>query len=239
MLRSFKKYYDFKNINYFINRFCFLSNNRINSKKINFIKKKYNIRNAYFYLSNQYWVHKNFEIIVSVLKYLKSINKNLLFVSSGSNIGNNNSGYFELIRKLIITNNLENNFKYIGVINKDEVEILIAGSVALVNPSTYEGWNTAVEQAKALNKRTVLSNIPVHREQKNHYSYLFNTSNYLSLSKILIKLSKTKYRDFYLSKIFLIKSKILFEIYLQNYLKIIDLVTNKKNKITNNNFYRK
>ena len=239
MLRSFKKYYDFKNINYFINRFCFLSNNRINLKKINFIKKKYNIRNAYFYLSNQYWVHKNFEIIVSVLKYLKSINKNLLFVSSGSNIGNNNSGYFELIRKLIITNNLENNFKYIGVINKDEVEILIAGSIALVNPSTYEGWNTAVEQAKALNKRTVLSNISVHREQKNHYSYLFNTSNYLSLSKILIKLSKTKYRDFYLSKIFLMKSKILFEIYLQNYLKIIHLVTNKKNKITDNNFYRK
>jgi len=239
MLRSFKKYYDFKNINYFINRFCFLSNNRINLKKINFIKKKYNIRNAYFYISNQYWVHKNFEIIVSVLKYLKSINKNLLFVSSGSNIGNNSSGYFEFIRKLIITNNLENNFKYIGLINKDEVEILIAGSVALVNPSTYEGWNTAVEQAKALNKRTVLSNISVHREQKNHYSYLFNTSNYLSLSKILIKLSKTKYRDFYLSKIFLIKSKILFEIYLQNYLKIIDLVTNKKNKIINNNFYRK
>ena len=239
MLRSFKKYYDFKNINYFINRFCFLSNNRINLKKINFIKKKYNIRNAYFYLSNQYCVHKNFEIIVSVLKYLKSINKNLLFVSSGSNIGNNNSGYFELIRKLIITNNLENNFKYIGVINKDEVEILIAGSIALVNPSTYEGWNTAVEQAKALNKRTVLSNISVHREQKNHYSYLFNTSNYLSLSKILIKLSKTKYRDFYLSKIFLMKSKILFEIYLQNYLKIIHLVTNKKNKITDNNFYRK
>ena len=184
-------------------------------------------------------MHKNFEIIVSVLKYLKSINKNLLFVSSGSNIGNNNSGYFEIIRKLIITNKLENNFKYIGVINKDEVEILIAGSIALVNPSTYEGWNTAVEQAKALNKRTVLSNISVHREQKNHYSYLFNTSNYLSLSKILIKLSKTKYRDFYLSKIFLMKSKILFEIYLQNYLKIIHLVTNKKNKITDNNFYRK
>ena len=109
----------------------------------------------------------------------------------------------------------------------------------MVNPSTYEGWNTAVEQAKALNKRTVLSNISVHREQKNHYSYLFNTSNYLSLSKILIKLSKTKYRDFYLSKIFLMKSKILFEIYLQNYLKIIHLVTNKKNKITDNNFYRK
>ena len=230
MLRSFKKYYNFKNINYFINKFCFLNNNQINLKKINLIKRKYNIRNAYFYISNQYWVHKNFEIIVSALKYLKTINIDLLFVSSGSNIGNNNNKYSEFIRELIITNNLENNYKYIGLINKDEVEILIAGSIALVNPSKYEGWNTAVEQAKALNKRTVLSNISVHREQKNNYSYLFNTSNYFSLSKILIKLSKTKDKDFYLSKNFLIKSKSLFKIYLKNYIKIIDLLTNKNDK---------
>ena len=239
MLRSFKKYYNFKNINYFINKFCFLNNNQINLKKINLIKRKYNIRNAYFYISNQYWAHKNFEIIVSALKYLKTINIDLLFVSSGSNIGNNNNKYSEFIRELIITNNLENNYKYIGLINKDEVEILIAGSIALVNPSKYEGWNTAVEQAKALNKRTVLSNISVHREQKNNYSYLFNTSNYFSLSKILIKLSKTKDKDFYLSKNFLIKSKSLFKIYLKNYIKIIDLLTNKNDKIINNNFYSK
>ena len=35
----------------------------------------------------------------------------------------------------------------------------------MINPSLFEGWSTSVEEAKSLDKRILLSNIPVHREQ--------------------------------------------------------------------------
>ena len=38
-------------------------------------------------------------------------------------------------------------------------------SLALINPSYFEGWSTSVEEAKSLGKRVILSDIPVHREQ--------------------------------------------------------------------------
>jgi glycosyltransferase involved in cell wall biosynthesis len=38
-------------------------------------------------------------------------------------------------------------------------------SVALINPSLFEGWSSSVEEAKSLGKRIILSDIPVHKEQ--------------------------------------------------------------------------
>jgi hypothetical protein len=38
-------------------------------------------------------------------------------------------------------------------------------SVALLNPSFFEGWSTTVEEGKSLGVRMVLSDLAVHREQ--------------------------------------------------------------------------
>ena len=38
-------------------------------------------------------------------------------------------------------------------------------SVAVLQPSLFEGWSTTVEEAKSIGKTILLSDIPVHREQ--------------------------------------------------------------------------
>ena len=38
-------------------------------------------------------------------------------------------------------------------------------SVAVLNPSRFEGWSVSVEEAKSLGKLVLLSDIDVHREQ--------------------------------------------------------------------------
>ena len=38
-------------------------------------------------------------------------------------------------------------------------------SVAIINPSLFEGWSSTVEEAKSMGKKIILSDIPVHREQ--------------------------------------------------------------------------
>ena len=61
---------------------------------------------------------------------------------------------------------------------------LIFYSTAVINPSLFEGWSSTVEQAKMYNKKIVLSNINVHREQNPKYAFFFNSHDSNKLSNI-------------------------------------------------------
>ena len=43
--------------------------------------------------------------------------------------------------------------------------------VALINPSTFEGWSTAVEEAKAIGTPMILSSLRVHKEQSDRVAF--------------------------------------------------------------------
>jgi glycosyltransferase involved in cell wall biosynthesis len=60
---------------------------------------------------------------------------------------------------------VEDRFLTIGVIAYLEVLALMAGALAVINPSLFEGWSTTVEEAKSMGKVVLLSDIAVHREQ--------------------------------------------------------------------------
>ena len=52
-----------------------------------------------------------------------------------------------------------------GNVPRADVALLMRASVAMLNPSLFEGWSTTVEEAKSLGVRLVLADLPVHREQ--------------------------------------------------------------------------
>lgn len=224
MLTSFKKYYNFYKIKYLVNKFSFPTNYKITPKAVKVVKKKYGMGDKYFYIGNQYWEHKNFELIINSLKYLRDKlgNTRIQIISSGSPVGKNDCVYFKKIMNLVKYNNFKNNFIYIGIVYRNEVDVLIAGSLAVINPSVYEGWNATVEQAKSLNKKIILSDIQVHREQSDCNSYLIKSNNYISLAKILDNLEKEKLNYFTLNNSFLKKNKIIFNNYIKNYLKVVN-----------------
>jgi len=57
--------------------------------------------------------------------------------------------------------------------------------VCLINPSLFEGWSTTVEEAKALGKHIILSDIPVHREQNPPRSDYFHAHDANALAQIM------------------------------------------------------
>ena len=82
---------------------------------------------------------------------------------------------------------------YKGVLNYKNLINLIFHSEIIVNPSYFEGWSTVVEEAKILNKKIILSNIDVHKEQNPKYSYYFDPNNPKELSqKIKLQLKSSK-----------------------------------------------
>ena len=63
------------------------------------------------------------------------------------------------------------------MIDSEELHCLMKNSYAVIQPSLFEGWNTTVEDCKALNKFIFLSDLPVHREQANENVCFFNPRN--------------------------------------------------------------
>jgi hypothetical protein len=56
-------------------------------------------------------------------------------------------------------------FRHLGHIPFVDVLALNAEAELVINPSRFEGWASAVEEAKSLSTLLALSDIPIHREQ--------------------------------------------------------------------------
>ena len=65
-------------------------------------------------------------------------------------------------------------------------------ALAIVQPTTFEGWSTVIEDGKALNQYVIASNIKVNMEQIQENVSFFNAEDSNELSKILANFSINK-----------------------------------------------
>lgn len=138
---------------------------------------KYAISEKFFYLPNQLWKHKNHIVVVEALKVLKEQNLDMQVVCTGSLEDFRNPEYTKLIFEEIKKYNLENNILFLGLIPYTDVQYLMRNSVAVINPSLFEGWSSTVEECKSMGKNMILSNIKVHIEQSPLESLYFDSES--------------------------------------------------------------
>ena len=129
------------------------------------LRAAYGLKGAFFYIPNQLWAHKNHLTAIRALARLITDFPELTIVCSGSLNDYRNPGHLEGLREEIFRLGLDQRFKLLGVIDYSHVAHLMLQSVAVINPSLFEGWSTTVEEAKALGRPLILSDIQVHREQ--------------------------------------------------------------------------
>ncbi len=200
-----------------VNKFFFKVPLKSKLKKFSYLKKKYELPDKYFYLPNQYWEHKNHRIVIEALK--KIHDKKIFICSTGSKNDHRNPEYFLSLMKNLKENKLENNYKYLGLVPYIDVMSLIYHSLAVINPSYFEGWSSSVEQANAYEKIIILSKIKVHLEQNPDNAYFFNPNNSNSLKNILLniyyKKKKIKNR---IKK----NTKVKIDKYINNYYRILN-----------------
>ena len=55
-------------------------------------------------------------------------------------------------------------------------------SIAVIQPSLFEGWSTIVEESRSIGKKIILSVLDVHKEQKFSRSIFFKRNSYNDLS---------------------------------------------------------
>lgn len=150
--------------------------------------KKYGIPDKYFYLPNQFWVHKNHSVAIRALAELKMRGVNISLVMTGSTENAYDENYFSGLLELVNKSNVENDLYILGMIPRNDVISLLRCSVALLNPSRFEGWSSTVEEAKYFEVPMILSNINLHIEQTEGKEMYFSPDDHQALADSMEKM---------------------------------------------------
>ena len=156
-----------------------------NLPTIDDLKAKYLFSGSFFLLPNQFWVHKNHQVVVKALGYLKQQGSPVLVIATGNTQDSRQPGHFKGLMQEVTALAVEDCFKVLGIVPKADLATLMKYAIAVINPSLFEGWSTTVEEAKAFYKPIILSDIAVHREQNPLLATYFSPGNASELAKKL------------------------------------------------------
>ena len=165
-------------------RFAVPAANAIDAQAARAVADSYGLPATFFFLPNQFWTHKNHECVIEALRILKVRGREVVVAASGKQADPRDPEHFPRLCQLIKSNGLEENFRLLGLIPHSHIPALMRSCAALINPSTFEGWSTTVEEAKAMGAHMILSSLRVHREQRED-ALFFNTDSPEQLSCLL------------------------------------------------------
>ncbi len=154
---------------------------------------RHGIARPYVFLPNQYWQHKNHQVVVRALKLLRDEGRPApLIVSTGKTEDPRSPAYFTEFEAGVRAQGLTVDYRILGVIPRQDMLVLLAHSLAVLNPSRFEGWSTTVEEAKSVGKPLLVSDIAVHREQVAGRSdaQCFGTDDAAALAALLEGLAR-------------------------------------------------
>jgi glycosyltransferase involved in cell wall biosynthesis len=154
-------------------------------KEPDFICRKYNIPKRFILLPNQFWKHKNHQTVIRALKIALREEPELTIVCTGNTNEHRDLTYFSRLLGSISISGVREKMIVLGLVPREDLIFLMRQSVAILQPSLFEGWNTTIEEGKSLGKRLILSDIPVHREQDAPYALYFPPTDEHSLALLL------------------------------------------------------
>ena len=129
-------------------------------------RREYGINRPYFMISNQFWRHKDhITAFHAFARYLESGGRAML-VCTGETVDYRFPNYFFELMNLIKDLNISENVMILGHISKIDQIALMKKSIAVIQPSLFEGGpgGGAAYDAISLGIPLIASNIPVNLE---------------------------------------------------------------------------
>jgi glycosyltransferase involved in cell wall biosynthesis len=149
------------------------------------VRRHYRLPTRFFFLPNQFWKHKNHMTACRALAILQRRGESLCIAASGKLEDYRHPELYNEIVQYIEAESLTQSFRPLGEIPYPHLTALLRTSVAMINPSFFEGWSTTVEEAKAWGVPTIVSDLPVHREQLGSMGHYFDPASDTELAALL------------------------------------------------------
>lgn len=157
-----------------------------------FVCTQYHLPEKFFYLPNQFWQHKNHQLVIEALSIVCQTHPDMTVVCTGNPYDYRQPRHFSDLLVKIARAGIQKNFMILGMIPHSHIFALMRQSVAVLQPSLFEGWNTSIEETKSIGKMMLLSDTPVHREQNPPDSRYFDPHNSKELASCLVETYETR-----------------------------------------------
>lgn len=152
------------------------------------VLEKYHLPERFFLVSNRFWQHKNHSIVLRSLSLLSQVNLYPKIVFTGHLYDNRNPEYSDQILQTIHQLDVADQVFLLGVVPKFEQVQMLRTSLAVIQPSLFEGQGLIIEESRCFGKKVLLSDIPVHREQESSDCLFFDPESSQELSELVGKL---------------------------------------------------
>ena len=147
--------------------------------------KKFELPQGFYFSPNQFWRHKNQILVIKAVEILKSQGVNVCVAFSGKENDPRSPQYTEELKSYVSNNNLSDNIKFLGFIERSEQLKLLEICRAVIQPSLFEGWSTVIEEGMAFNKLVLASDLHVNKEQLSDKGIYFERNNANDLAEKL------------------------------------------------------
>lgn len=150
------------------------------------VLRKHGIDRPYFYSPNQYWAHKNHPVVIdAVAELVKKGKKDILVLFSGKEWDDRNPEYVPSLKKRVEELGLQDNIRFLGFLDRKEQLLIMREAIVVIQPSLFEGWSTVIEDARALNKYVIASDLDVNKEQLQTNVRFFERHSSSDLAKAI------------------------------------------------------
>lgn len=148
---------------------------------------RYGLPSRFLICCGQFWAHKNHLLLLEALAAALTQEPDIFLVFTGHPVDLRDPSHLNTLLARLHLLGLRPAIALLGLIPREDQLQLIRKAVAVVQPSLFEGWSTVVEDARALGKPIVLSDIPVHLEQRVPQAYTFSATSDVELSQKLLE----------------------------------------------------
>ena len=150
------------------------------------VRGRYGLPQGFVLLPGQLWVHKDHLTALEAFRRLPNREHGRVLALTGSLEDYRHPDHFDRVRTFVAEHRLAERVRMLGVLPRWDYVQLIRAAALVVQPSRYEGWSSVVEDARALGKRIVLSDIAVHVEQAPAGAVYFRTGDAEDLASRLV-----------------------------------------------------
>lgn len=158
---------------------------------------EYLLPKHYLIVCNQFWIHKSLETVIEAAAIAAKKDPNLFIVFTGRMEEPRRPEYVPMLKNLVETRGLTNTIRFLGYIPKPHQLELIRHSLAVVQPTLFEGGpgGGSVYDAVSLGVRAIVSDIPVNRELQGEPGQItyFPPRDASALAREMLRVGNTRW----------------------------------------------
>ena len=119
----------------------------------------------FLFAPNQFWKHKDHLTLFKAIRIVRDRGCDAVLACTGRAVDARHPSYADELQQFVAAHDLTDRVRFLGVVGDDHLRELFRHAAAVIQPSLFEGWSTVVEDAKSTGRPTILTDLPVHREQ--------------------------------------------------------------------------